>query len=66
MIKDVIKVLIAFGLFCVLISILFRFYTGLYIVPVINVTPDAMLRFADTIFLAAISLGVYDLVKPKE
>ena len=65
MIKEVIKVLIAFGLFCMLISILFRFYSGLYVVPVINVTPDAVLRFANTIFLVAISLGIYELLKTK-
>jgi hypothetical protein len=65
MIKEVIKLLIAFGLFCLLISILFRFYAGLYVVPLINVTPDAALRFTNTIFLIAISLGVYELVKTK-
>ncbi len=66
MIKEFIKVLIAFGLFCLLISILFRFYSGLYVVPVIKVTPNAALRIANSIFLVAISLGVYELLKTKK
>lgn len=66
MIKDVIKVLIAFGIFCLFLSILFRFYSELYVVPVIKVTPDALLRFTNSLFLIAISLGVYELVDRKK
>ena len=66
MIKDVIKVLIAVGIFCLFLSILFRFYSELYVVPIVNVTPDALLRFTNSIFLIAISLGVYELVDNKD
>jgi hypothetical protein len=65
MIKETIKVLIALGVFSVFISILFRFYTALYVIPLIKVTPDALLRFANSLFLFAISLGVYELVDKK-
>ncbi len=50
MIKDLMKLLIVFGVFCVLIGILFRFYAGLYVVPFVQVTPDAVLRFSNTVF----------------
>ncbi len=66
MVKEIIKVLIALGLFCVLMGILFRLYGSVYILPIIHVTPDAALRFANTVFLIAISLGIYELVKKKK
>jgi hypothetical protein len=65
MMKETIKVLIAFGIFCLFISILFRFYTALYVIPLIKVTPDALLRFTNSIFQIAISLGIYELINQK-
>ena len=60
--KQAVKGCVYFGIFCLIISVIFRLSGAGYIVPVIRVSASSMLSFTSTIFLMAIALGVFELL----
>jgi len=51
----------SFSVFCLLIAGLFRLFQTIYIVPVVYVSPDAAMRFANSMLLFGVAFGFYVL-----